>query len=300
MPDPLLYLQATLATAIVSAVIVLAMAGWWRRGSPVWLNGVSVWAVVIGLTVGYGMLGFRAVWPPVTGLNRLLLIVVPIAVGLELISGWTERPVWIFPIVRTGLALAIPRILLHDSVYLNGTDHPWSMGMVTTILCFSGLLLAGVGALIRSLSRRSGGFAIPMALGLTTLCAGLVLMMSGYLKGGTAALPLAATVISTSVSVATFTKWMKGPEASCSAAAIGIVGLFGLLFIGRFFGRLSSVCAIILFLVPLLCWVTELPQLRNRNPRLLEIVRLLLVAIPLSTVLVLAKRDFDRNMGLLL
>ena len=300
MPDPLLYLQATLATAIVSAVIVLAMAGWWRRGSPVWLNGVSVWAVVIGLTVGYGMLGFRAVWPPVTGLNRLLLIVVPITLGFEWISGWTERPVWIFPIVRTGLALAIPRILLHDSVYLNGTDHPWSMGMVTTILCFSGLLLAGVGALIRSLSRRSGGFAIPMALGLTTLCAGLVLMMSGYLKGGTAALPLAATVISTSVSGAVIAKWMKGPEASCSAAAIGIVGLFGLLFIGRFFGRLSSVCAIILFLVPLLCWVTELPQLRHRNPRLLEIVRLLLVAIPLSTVLVLAKRDFDRNMGLLL
>jgi hypothetical protein len=300
MPDPLLYLQATLATAIVSAVVVLAMAGSWRQGSPVWLNGVSVWAVFIGLIVGYGMLGFRAVWPPVTGLNRLLLIVVPITVGLEWISGCIERPVWIIPIVRTGLALAIPRILLHDSVYLNGTDHPWSTGMVTTTLCFSGLLLAGVGAMIRSLSKRSGGVAIPMALGLTTLCAGLVLMMSGYLKGGTAALPLAATVISTSVSGAMITKWMKGPEASCSAAAIGIVGLFGLLFIGRFFGRLSSVCAIILLLVPLLCWVTELPQLRHRNPRLLVIVLLLLVAFPLSTVLVLAKRDFDRNMGLLL
>jgi hypothetical protein len=67
------------------------------------------------------------------------------------------------------------------------------------------------------------------------------------------------------------------------------------LLIGHFFGRLSAAAAVALLLAPLLCWVTELPLLRQRRSSIVAALRLALVATPLIVVLVLAKRDFDRN-----
>ena len=85
-----------------------------------------------------------------------------------------------------------------------------------------------------------------------------------------------------------------------SIVGVGVVGLFGLLFLGRFFGRLSTGCALAMLLSPLMCWVAEIPRLRPRQPWLLGSLRLVLVAIPLLVVLAAAKRDFDRDMAPLL
>jgi hypothetical protein len=74
------------------------------------------------------------------------------------------------------------------------------------------------------------------------------------------------------------------------------VGLFGVLFLGQFFGELSTGRALAVFLAPLVCWVTELPWLRKLKPWKIGAVRIALVAIPLLIVVALAKRDFDRNM----
>ncbi len=65
---------------------------------------------------------------------------------------------------------------------------------------------------------------------------------------------------------------------------------------GRFFGNLSTVQGLALFLAPLLCWAGELPFLRCRKPLVIGAARLVLVAIPLVIVLVLAKEEFDRTM----
>ncbi len=62
--------------------------------------------------------------------------------------------------------------------------------------------------------------------------------------------------------------------ATPAILGIGVVGLFGLLFIGRFFGRLSTGCALTMLLAPLLCWVTEMPLLRHRKPWLVGSLRL--------------------------
>jgi hypothetical protein len=70
-----------------------------------------------------------------------------------------------------------------------------------------------------------------------------------------------------------------------------------LLFIGRFFGQLSTGRALAILLAPLLCWITELPRLRRQNPWFVGSLRLVLVMIPLAVVLFLAKRDFDRDMA---
>jgi predicted PurR-regulated permease PerM len=91
--------------------------------------------------------------------------------------------------------------------------------------------------------------------------------------------------------------------ANLSAPAIvgvGVVGLFGLLFVGHFFGRLSTGYGLAMLLSPLLCWVTEMPPLRHRKPWVVGSLRLVLIAIPLLVVLAAAKRDFDRDMAPLL
>ncbi len=345
MPDPLLYLQAIGATAIVSAIIVLAMASVRRPATATRMNAACVLAMAIGLTFGYGLLALRVAWPPVNGLDRFLTIVFPATFLIELIAGFERVPrrcVWL---LRISLAAAIPRILLHGSVYLNGSADDWSLWQAGAVLVVSGGLLAVVWGLLHWLSRRSPGISIPLALGLTTQCAGLTVMMAGYIKGGAAAFPLAATLVATAIAAKLIyrSRWAlthlydgpprpsvtdstasEGrrtgyPNVPFSAASgitnrvgspanffapatigIGAVGLFGLLFIGRFFGRLSTGDALTMLLAPLLCWITEIPLLRNRSPWIVGSLRLLLVAIPLVVVLWMAKRDFDRDMAPLL
>jgi hypothetical protein len=57
---------------------------------------------------------------------------------------------------------------------------------------------------------------------------------------------------------------------------------------------------LILMLAPLLCWGTELSQLRCRPAWVVGSLRLLLVAIPLTALLLQAKRKFDRDTAPLL
>ncbi len=78
------------------------------------------------------------------------------------------------------------------------------------------------------------------------------------------------------------------------------MGLFGVVFIGHYFGRLSAPSAVILMLAPLAGWITELPPLRHGNTWLVASLRIAVVAIPLAGVLAVAKRDFDRDMAPLL
>jgi hypothetical protein len=238
-------------------------------------------------------------WPPRNGLDRFLTLVIPAALAIELIAGIPGVPSWASWLLRLSLAAALPRILLHGSVYIGGPHREWSPGQASLVLAASGLLLAGVWALLSWLSHRSPGSSIPLALTLSTLCAGLTVMMAGYIKGGTAAWPLAAALLATAVFSLVVSNYWRIPAMFGLPVMIGVgvVGLFGLLFIGRFFGQLSTGRALAMLLAPLLCWATEWPRLRHQNPWLAGSLRLALVLIPLSVVLVLAKRDFDRDMA---
>lgn len=303
MPDPLLYLKAMGTAAIVSAMIVLAMVLTRRHASTTWLNFSCVIGIGLGLVVGYGVVSLRLAWPPVNGLDRFLTITVPLALGIELIAGIQNVPRWFAWLLRMSLAATIPRILLHGSVYLSGSAEGWTPWQAGAAFVVCGALLAGVWSLLSGLSQRSPGTSIPLAICLPILCAGLTVMMAGYIKGGVAAFPLVATLVATTIGARLMMANRSIALANFSAPAIvgvGVVGLFGLLFLGRFFCRLSTGCALAMLLAPLLCWVTEMPQLRHRKPWLLGSLRLVLVAIPLLVVLAAAKRDFDRDMAPLL
>jgi hypothetical protein len=306
MPEPLLYLKSMGAAVVVSAIFVLAMAGARRSVSTTRLNSTCVLGIGLGLAVGC-YVSLRLAWPPTNGLERFLMIVVPAGLGIELIAGFQSVPNWVAWLLRMSLTATIPRILLHDSVYLDGSGDEWTRWQAATTLTACGALLAVVWGLLAWLSRRSPGVSIPFALSLTTICAGLTVMMAGYIKGGAAAFPLAATLVAvtlvaTTIGARLITK-PSGATVNCgmpSIISIGVVGLFGVLFIGRFFGRLSTVFALTMLLAPLLCWATETSLLRYRKPWLVGSIRLLLVAIPLLIVLTMAKRDFDRDMAPLL
>lgn len=302
MPEPLLYMKAMAAAAIASALFVLAVFAVRRTASTALWNQACVPGIGLGLTVGYSVLSLRPALPPVNGLDRLLAIVVPAALAIELISGFqrtSRRVAWSLRLI---LAAMIPRILLHGSVYLSGSDDGWTLWQAAAVLSACSVLLAGFWSLLSLLSVRTPGVSLPLALCAAIQCTGITVMMAGYIKGGAAALPLVASLLATTAG-----SWLVCKQSASAKSfhtpvilGMGVVGLFGLLFIGRFFGRLSTGAVLTMLLAPLLCWATETLPLRYRKPRLVGTLRLVLVAIPLVLVLVQAKIDFDRDMSPLL
>jgi len=298
MPDPLLYLQAMGAAAVISALVVLIIA-WFRpialaRRTP----QLCILGIGLGMMTGYGMLSFPWDWPPSNALNRFLLIVIPAVCVLESLAGDSPVAIRVTWIARIVLAMLAPRILLHGSVYLK----EWNVGQSWIMLGACGSMLSGVWILLSRYTARSPGISLPIGLALSVQSAGLAVMLAGYIKGGVAAIPIAATLWGTA-----FALWMVRSASVDSVrgatrvlVGIGVVGLFGILVVGEYFGRLPSSSAFVILVSPLMCWITELPGLRRMRPHLKGMLAVLLITIPLLMVLFVAKREFDRTMAPLL
>ncbi|TWU06416.1 hypothetical protein [Stieleria varia] len=303
MPEPLLYAQAMGVAAITSSVFVFVMIAVRRSVITSWLNAVCVVGLGLGLVTGYAWLGYHRSFPPTSGLDRLLMIVVPVTLFVELIATSTPISNAVSWLLRIVVAIAIPRILLHKSVYLNVTDD-WTAWQANAMIAVSGILLVIVWGALSCVTQRSGGISIAFALCLAIQCAGTTVMLAGYIKGGAAAIPLAATVFGVSAASRVSTRYLRKdcedrlPNSFLAPAiiALGVVGLFGLLFVGRFFGEISTMSALTILFAPVLCCVSEAPQIRNQKPWVVALLRVVLVAIPLTIVLVAAKREFDREM----
>ncbi len=306
MPDPLLYVQATAAAAFAGAAIVVVLL--WLRRSPTaaWLNAACGIAVAAGSMVGLRVEDLHVALPPASGLDRLLLIVIPAALLIESIAALPpvgNRFAWG---LRIGLILLTPRILLHGSVYLSDPDE-WTAWQAAISFGVCWALLASCWGLMFTLANRSPGVSIPISLGLAIQSAAATVMMAGYLKGGEAAMPMVAALLGTTIVigvVATRRRGVAGKQPSARPSvlppvliAFGVLGLFGVLFIGHFFGRLSGGRGLVICLAPLLCWVTEIAPLKHQRPWIVATIRLCLVSIPLVITLVMAKRDFDRDLA---
>lgn len=290
MPDGVLFLKAMGAAAGASALFVLAL-GWMRRPvSATRLNLACVVAVRLGFVLGCFVLEIRTKWPPANGLDRFLAIIVPAAVAIGLLAGLPSVPRWLVWGLRLGLAAAAGRILLYGSIYVTAVGGVWTTLQAWLWLGGSAFLLILVWSLLLRLAVRAPGASISIAIAEAILCSGVTIMLAGYLTGGKSALPLAAALVGAAVA----SSLIAARPAMSGAIGVGVVGLFGLLFVGRFFGGLSTGRTLALFLAPLLCWASELSTLRGRPPWLIGAIRLALVAIPLVVVLFLEKRDFDR------
>jgi hypothetical protein len=292
MPDPFLYLQAIIAAAGASAISALALGRAAAADCAPRTDQAGVLATGFGLVVGCYFFRTLVSWPPVNALDRLLIVVLPTVVVVELFAGCRRVPACFAWGLRWCLAMLVSRVLLHASVYLAGGQSGWTFWQAAVVLATCGGLLAAVWASLVALARRGRGISIPLALSQAAACAGLAVMMGGYLAGGEVALALAAALAGAVLG----TRILTVRAASEATIGTGVVTLFGLLFIGRFFGALSTSQALTVFLAPLLCWTGETRLLRGRKHWLVAALCLALVAIPLLVVFAVAKRDFNRDM----
>lgn len=297
MPDPVLYLKAVTSAAAVSMLLVVALA-WiqrrWFRSLP--QPVVEVLALGGGMLAGSLLLRLPFVWPPTTALQRLMMLVIPMAAALELAAAWPKVPRRLVWSLRCLLSIAVVRCELHGSVYLGDSSAAWSFWLSVVVLLGCGLLGLAVWLILVWLTRRSPGLSLPLSVAQAQLCAGLMIMLTGYLRGGEAALPLFASLAAVAVVGVFITPGSSGE----AVIGMGVVNLGALLLIGHFFGGLSATQSLVIFCAPLLCAVSEFAWVKRRPRWIVEVVRLLLVAAPLLTVLVLEKQRFDREMKPLL
>lgn len=305
MPDVLLYLRAFLGSFSASAIIVLAFVFFPRRKND-HVDGTATSPMValpglgIGVLVGYRLLDFQWKWPPANAMDRFLVLILPITMIVEWLACVKIVPRSLIRILRGCVAAACGRTLLHGSAYLGDTAETWTAWQQTAILSLATLGLASVWLSLAGLSTRPGAASITMALAICIQCGGVVIMLAGYIKGGVAAIPLAGAVLATAI----MTGLLRGTMSPVGPISVALVSLFSLLFIGRFFGAMSSAHALVIFFSPLLCWLTELPALRRRSvtgsPLKIGLVRLVLVCIPLLIVLLFSLGEFRKRFAPLL
>lgn len=310
------------ALAAIIAAVVVMVCGWpWRAPQPTltaigWVLGVGG-GFVIGRWLGsLGLLwqaiqsgawqaitldalvqSMQCTWPPTEAMGRFLLWLLPAVIVIELIIATISTlPRWAAWLLRLPLAFAVARVLLHGSVYLStavgGPDSSaWTPAQAWLMLAALGAALAAVWFALDSLAMRSPGRAVPLALAMSAAAAGLTMMLSGYATGGPVAFPQTGALLGAVLGSLV----LRAPPDPRGAIGVGVVCLFSLLIIGHFFSVLTAPHAALLFAAPLLCWLPELPHLRNAPRWLTRPAQFVLVAIPLVLVLVQAREQFIRD-----
>jgi hypothetical protein len=294
MPDPTLILQALAVAAVAAGLAVLVFGFPWRSPRPA--RATIGWVVGVGgaFYLGCRLLGLWPSWPPRDGAHRLLVLVLPAVILVELLAARPSVPRWVPWALRLAIAAAAAPVLLYNTTYLAGTGTPeWSSSDAVLILGSLAAALAAVWGLLGLLLRRAPGRSVPLALSVACAAAGVAVMLSGDLTDGQLGLPLAAAL----AGAAAASLVIRGAPGVSGALGVGVVGLFSLLVIGRFFAELTTTHAVTLGLAPLLCWLPELPYVRRVSPWARGLARLALVATPLALVVVQAKQQFDENSG---
>jgi hypothetical protein len=252
--------------------------------------------LAFGVALGLFALQLSVAWPPANALDRFVTIVLPAAFVVEIVaaSGQVSFRAW-QALLRLALIGNSGWILLFGSVYLRWDQNGGQNWQWIVLILVTAALLIIVWLLMTRLMDRARDGSIPISIAMTACFAGLLVMMAGYLKGGAAAFPLASAL----VGVAAASYRLQLVELT-GTIFIGIVGLFGILFIGRFFGGLTNWTAVVVLLAPLSGWFCEIPILRQPDGWKRFMLRLIVVAIPLAIVFVCAWIEFKREMGPLL
>ncbi|WP_372717208.1 hypothetical protein [Novipirellula sp.] len=302
MPEPLLYVKSFAVALITSAVWVLVITRL-RREQTTNLNRISTPAIGVGMAIGLMVMKVQWAWPLASALDRFLTIILPAVICIQWIAAARCTPLWLTWLMRLCLVAALPRILLHQSVYLIDSDEtPLWQSYLTMVIC-SGVLAVVWYSLCRLSKRSVESVSIPISLCVSLQSAGVCVMLAGYLKGGAVTIPITAAVIGTAISASVMMRNRgEAKLAFHSDALIGIavVSLFSVLFFGHFFGRITMTSALAMMIAPTLCWVTELRGVQPASPWRAAVFRITTVTLLLLVVLVQAKRNFDRSFAPLL
>jgi hypothetical protein len=291
--DPLnrwLVLKALAAATVLPALVLV-----WNRRPGGWRPwpASAVLGAGAGFYAGAYLLGFRPHWPPAEDRDRLLLLLLPTVIAIEVLAGLVPWR-WVGQVLRLCVAGSAACILLHGSVYLTQPPGPDSMGWTPRqqwlILSTLGAALVFVWTALNLLAVRAPGRALPLALAFSCAAAAAVVMLSGYATAAPIGLLLAASIFGATVG----SLFLSTPFEPGGLIGLGIVGLFSLVITGRFFVELTTCNAILLFAAPLMCWVPELPYLNRLRPGLRGAIRPVLTAVLLAVALGLILRGEKR------
>jgi hypothetical protein len=310
MPDPFQYMIALVAAFAVSFLAIFSSHLTMRATIPSLARFVFMVGLVLGLLTGYRILGFELRWPPVNALDRFLMIVLPAAMIVEFVGAVpvpNDRQSFRFRLsgfcaaaVRFAFIVSVGRVLWHDSVYLSSVEsntNDWPPFVAFWVL-LSGAALLYV-ALRSSMTLAFRGISASLTAGLvmSLLVTGMVTMLAGYIKGGAAAMPLVGGICGAALAL-----WMTGkktgPATSHGQFLIGIsvTALFSLLWIGRFFGQLTTFDVLMIFLSPHCCWLSEFWPCRDYHSNHRMAIRMAAVALILLVVLFFKWQQFMQKM----
>jgi len=292
MPDPVLIVTAMGVAAAAAAVVLLICGRPWRAARTAWFDAGWVLGVGAGFLLGCLVLGIRPHWPPREDQDRLLALVLPAILVVELLAPFPRVPRWLIWPSRSAVAASGAGVLLHGSSYLSDIAGPgtreWSLAQAWLVLGGLAAIQGVVWVLLAMLARRAPGLSHAVCLSVASAGAALTVMLSGYASGGQVGLPLAAALVGVAVAALVLPRALR----ATGPTGVAIVGLFSLVVIGRFFGQLTSAHAVLLFCAPLLGWLPELPYLRRLRPWARGLTRVILVGALVSAVVVDAQQKF--------
>ena len=309
MPNVWVWAAALGVALVASAAGGAVVAYWRRRAAPTkplrefgsMTDDASVvggrdgiWIVVGGALLGHATLSLWPRWPPLDGLDRFLTIVAPAAALVCLLGGPLDALNWRRAVGSWLIACSFCRVLLDRSSYLQESAMvAWGM-----IVAGGGLLVAAHHGADR-LSVRASSPVVALAVAAALLVVGALVPMAGYIRGGAAAIPWAGAVAG--ISIWSLMGRSRGLRADLRGVIkLSIIVLFGVVFIGRYFGRLSTATAIAVLLAPLGGWIAESPLLRRYPPLTKDVARLVVVGLILLAAFLAAKQEFDRGVAPLL
>lgn len=297
MPDALRLTTAVSGSAILSALVVWTCAWPWRMPRPAWTKAGLVAGAGTGFFLGCWLLRCLPHWPPREDLDRLLTVVIPAVLLVELLAVFPQVPRWIVWPLRVAVVGGGARALLHGTSYLAGFTETgsgeWSPVQTWLIL---GALACAQGALwlmLSMLAKRAPGLSHTACLAGTIAGAAVTIMLSGYATGGQVGLPLAASLLGAAGATLVLPPSLQVPPST----GVAVVGLSSLLVIGRFFGQLTITHMVLLFFAPVLGWLPELALPQRVRPRLRALARVALVGLLVSGVVIHAQRKFAEASG---
>ncbi len=288
MPDLLRIFLSMVAAGSVAAFTVLFFGCLAPRRQS-WTSFSGVLGIAFGGLVGMWILGLFPHLSLLEDRDRLLLILFPALVTVEFFGVWFERFAWVFRWILGAIAASV---LLHNTVYIADLSGPgtrqWSDMQALVVLSGLAWALISAWALLGKCVSSPMATGLPVVYFLTALGVALSVMLSGYATAGQLGFLLAAVILGSSFGIRIF-----DPHSNFTGiAGSGLLGVFSLLVMGRFFGALSNVNAILLFVAPILAGVVILISGRIKSRKLRPMLIHAIAAIPIAVAVALAYGDF--------
>lgn len=301
MPSLGLFGGAVLVAASVAAIVYLIAAWPWRSYSLQRARVAWILSVGAGLYVGCGFVEQWPRWPPTEDRDRLLTILFPLALAVEVACAFCPKT-WVRWLLRACLACVAAPILLYKTTYLADLAGPgsaeWPPAVAGAMLALLAVIFLGAWLPLSQLERRVQAPTLAVALALACLAAGFTVMLSGYYRGGLLGLPLAGGLLGSTLAAQIAQRvrasLKEHSEVACfdGALGVGVVGLWAILLVGRFFGSLPTAFALVLLFAPLLAWVAELQFFRSFSQAAKNGVRVAIVLLPLVAIVAIAQVRF--------